>query len=205
MQWWDVDSCEVWALARVRPDGSNRSVIDWDDTRDDTSMGINPALGIGIGVAAAGALGFGVYEIVKHVRNHEESEDGLTNRLIQPFDSRGNNDGKLNIEFETKYQEEVHDRTWISTDNNGGGYYSYDDYTLYHSIASLAQRADQLGNKDGTADHDEIVNVMKGYDKGDGDKHPANDGRLGGAEYRNFMKDFGPTESRSGYGGGYYA
>lgn len=60
------------------------------------------------------------------------------------------------------------------------------------SIRDLAQAADARGNRDAATGADEIATIMRDSDTGDGTKHPAGDGRLGGAEKAAFTKAYGP-------------
>lgn len=146
---------------------------------------MNAAAKIGLGVVGVGAVGGLGYLAYNAIRNQKVGVDERAGDFLSEFDSNGND--KINVEYESTTREQK-----TSSHSSEYGTY-YTNYTETRSMKPLALRADSRpnGNGDGEATFEEILKVIKTYDKGDGSKHPAGDGILGGAERRNFNNAYG--------------
>jgi len=131
-------------------------------------------------------VGGGIYLAVNASRNRSQGIDAIASKYLTQFDQ--NSDSKINVEFEAAVREQK-----TSTYYDSDGFPHTSRYTVTESMKPLAQRADAppVGNGDGSASFEEMVKVIRTYDRGDGSKHAAGDGVLGGKERRDYNRDYG--------------
>lgn len=134
--------------------------------------------------------------------------DQKANDYFSEFDR--NNDGKLNIEFETARERDVDTRVYIppTYDGNGNqtspGYYTGERYHETRDIKAFATAADRapIGNGDGNADLQEAIALLKTFDTGDRDKNgavkqgTAGNNVLEGSEIKAFNQQYGVNVTR---------
>lgn len=131
------------------------------------------ALGAGMLVGSIGAL------IATNVR-HGSSVETAAQGVIDKYDRWPGNDS---LDLQGSFwspPETYRSETSSYEDSDGDRHYS----TSVYEVTRLAERADQVGNRDDRASHDELRTVIGSFDA-DGD------GRLKGKESRAFDRQYG--------------